>query len=102
MIWEFVIDFFVFGFGNLLGEQRDEMRTDDLSRVIWLFLEEPTDQNQNAHELFVYGPPELHKLKCAFLHKYKTQLFPKSCVYYLPNTIFGLAFLKMRVLDFKR
>ena len=34
MIWEFVIDFFVFGFGNLLGEQRDEMRTDDLSRVI--------------------------------------------------------------------
>ena len=42
MIWEFVIDFFVFGFGNLLGEQRDEMRgmrdsgrIDDLSRVIW-------------------------------------------------------------------
>ena len=26
MIWEFVIDFFVFGFGNLLGEQRDELR----------------------------------------------------------------------------
>ena len=40
-IWEFVIDFFVFGYGNLLGEQRDEMRADDLSRVIWLFLEEP-------------------------------------------------------------
>ena len=36
------IDFFVFRFGNLLREQRDEMRemrdsvrTDDLSRVIW-------------------------------------------------------------------
>ena len=41
MIWEFVIDFFVFGYGNLLGEQRDEIRADDLSRVIWLFLEEP-------------------------------------------------------------
>ena len=34
--------FFCVGFGNLLGEQRDEMRgmrdsvrTDDLSRVIW-------------------------------------------------------------------
>ena len=26
MILEFVIDFFAFGFGNLLGEQRDEMR----------------------------------------------------------------------------
>ena len=26
LIWEFVIDFCVFGFGNLLEEQRDEMR----------------------------------------------------------------------------
>ena len=53
------------------------------------------------HELFVYGPLELHNWNARSLHKYKTQLFPKSCVLYLPNTIFEPTFCKTQLFGSK-
>ena len=62
LIWEFVIDFFVFRFGNLLlrGQSR-EMRWEEwglrgnwshLSRVIWYFSVEPNGYHSNTHSTF--------------------------------------------------
>ena len=57
---------------------------------------------KRPHQLLQLWTETRPFFKCAFLHKYKTQLKAKSCILYSPNTKLGLAFLKSQLLGSKR